>query len=283
MALHILVLGSNAAVPAHGRHPSAQMLFSGSGINLIDCGEGTLLRMQAFRAPWMRIQRIFISHLHGDHVLGLPGLLTAWHLNGRETPVTLYGPSQLEAFIDGVFSFTGCVPRYPLRFVKVPARGGALCAEADLRVSAFALNHRGETWGYRFTSTAKPQPAPRRCAPRRIVTIQGNNAEQPASYAYCSDTAMELSILPALQGVGCLYHEATFAESERANAMRTKHSTAFEAGQMAHRAQAGYLLLGHFSARYRDPEVLVEEAARSFHAVSAACEGTMYTVTNQPV
>jgi ribonuclease Z len=226
--------------------------------------------MQASGLPWGKIRYIFISHLHGDHVLGLPPLLTTSQLTGRTLPLDIWSPPGLEDMIGHLFSYTGCRPDFPIQWHEVlEGERGVLLEQSNLEVRTFPLNHRIPTAGYRFTVRRAPGGRPGRDSDLPPDPA----ASKPYSYAYCSDTAFSEAILPDLQGVDLLYHEATFMEAQADKAGLTGHATARQAGQMALRSRAGRLLLGHFSARYRDLGALLEEARLEFPATDLAEEG----------
>ena len=248
-----------------------------------------------------RIARVFISHMHGDHYLGLMGLISSVHLLGRTLPLDVHGPMELREVIELQLRVSKTYLRFPLRFHAVVHQSGALVySDERVTVTELALRHRIESTGYLF----REAPRPRRLLKEKVDLIPHyarravkdgedlnlpdgtvvTNAElteaptPPRSYAYCSDTAYTPALVPFLEGVDLLYHEATFAENLAARAKETMHSTAKQAATLARDAHAGQLLLGHFSSRYKDPDVLLAEAMEIFPNSIPAQEGCTYEV-----
>lgn len=277
--IRVTILGSNSAVPAHGRHPSSQLLQTGNGNFLIDCGEGTQFQLLRYKLPIGRIRDIFITHLHGDHVFGLPPLITTWNLQGRERPLTIWSPPGLREFVEGTFRFTGCKLAFPIHWRELDhGDTGEIMNEGTFRVTTFPLLHRVPTMGYRFwlcDSRREGHAVPK----QSNVTEETEKRNMWISYAYCSDTAYSPEVLPHLQGVDLLYHEATFTDEHRIKSVQTGHSTGRDAASIALRSKAGRLLLGHFSARYRDLGPLLDEAREVFANTFLAEEGTAWHVT----
>ncbi|MBK8340507.1 MAG: ribonuclease Z [Flavobacteriales bacterium] len=301
MRFQVTPLGTGAALPARGRSPSAQVINANEDLYLIDCGEGTQERLRMAAFNFQRIGHIFISHLHGDHYLGVMGLISTMHLLGRDRELHIHAPQELKAIIDLQLQASGTWLRYPLRFYATRVENGAvLWSDAHVEVTALALKHRLPTTGFLF----RQRPAPRTLrkesvhliphfrrnaikAGEDLVREDGTivpNAEltsdppPPLRYAYCSDTAYNTDLIPHLHGVDLLYHEATFTEHLAARARETLHSTARQAATIARDAEVGQLLLGHFSSRYKDVRPLLEEAVAVFPATRAADEGCTYPI-----
>lgn len=301
MRFAVTTLGTGAALPARGRYPSAQLLNVRERLFLVDCGEGTQERLRRAQVNLGRIARVFISHMHGDHYLGLMGLISSMHLLGRTLPLDVHGPMELREVIELQLRVSKTYLRFPLRFHAVAHQSGALVYGDDrVTVTELALRHRIESTGYLFRET----PRPRRLLKEKVEmiphyarrSVKGGddlmlpdgtvvpNAElteaptPPRSYAYCSDTAYLPDLIPFLEGVDLLYHEATFAESLLARAKETMHSTARQAATLARDAHVRQLLLGHFSSRYKDPDVLLAEAVEIFPNTLSAQEGCTYEV-----
>jgi ribonuclease Z len=300
----LLTLGTGAALPARGRYPTAQLLNVHDALYLIDCGEGTQERLREQGVNFLRIERIFISHLHGDHYLGLQGLISSMHLMGRRTPLVIHAPQPLKGIIDIQLHASGTYLRYPLQVQVNPDRSGDPVHTDDrVQVTALALKHRVPTTGFLF----RERPASRGLRHDRVAVIphylrdkvkQGAdltladgtvlpNEELtlppplPRAYAYCSDTAYAPELVPQLQGVDLLYHEATFTEQLAGRARETLHSTAAQAATIAREAGAGRLLLGHFSSRYKSEQPLLQEAQAIFPRTEAAREGHRYTIVER--
>lgn len=301
MRFAVTTLGTGAALPARGRYPSAQLLNIRERLFLIDCGEGTQERLRMAQVNLGRIARVFISHMHGDHYLGLMGLISSMHLLGRTLPLDIHGPVELREVIELQLRVSKTYLRFPLRFHAVVHQSGALVYGDDrVTVTGLALRHRIESTGYLFREAPRPRRLLKEMvdliphyarrsvkAGEDLTLLDGTvvpNAElteaptSPRSYAYCSDTAYEPALVPFLEGVDLLYHEATFAESLAARAKETMHSTARQAATLACDANVGRLLLGHFSSRYKDLDVLLAEAVENFPNTILAQEGCTYEV-----
>jgi ribonuclease Z len=301
MQFTVTTLGTGAALPARGRYPSAQLLNVRDRLFLIDCGEGTQERLRMARVNMGRITRIFISHMHGDHYLGLMGLISSMHLVGRTAPLDVHGPAILREVIEIQLRASGSYLRFPLHFHAVEHRSGEPIYRDELvEVTSLALRHRVPCTGFLFREAPHPRhlikekvgliPHYARNAVKAgedLVLPDGQvipNAEltspppPPRAYAYCSDTAYAPELLPFLKGVDLLYHEATFNEALLARAKETLHSTARQAAMIAREAGAGRLLLGHFSSRFKDPQVLLNEAVEIFPNTVLAQEGCSFEV-----
>lgn len=275
--ISVTILGSNSAVPAHGRHPTSQLMKLQGSLNLIDCGEGTQLRLHHFKIHHGRIDNIFISHLHGDHVLGLAPLLTTWQLTNRERPLNIYGPPGLKEMVEGIFSYTECKLKYEVHWHVCNMNQHTLLTDDEhLKIFTFPLNHRSPTVGYRFY--VKAGRSADLSQERDDDILEQNLYSEFASYAYCSDTAYDERILSYLLEVDLLYHEATFMHEDLEKAHRTGHSTTIEAASMANQCHAGTLILGHFSARYSELSPLLTEARTVFPNTHLAIEGETFIV-----
>lgn len=282
--------------------PSAQVLESGGHLFLIDCGEGTQMELRRYRLRFSKIDHIFISHLHGDHFFGLPGLVSTFRLLGREKALHIYGPRGIKEAITLLLKLGDSWTQYPLLFHELTQQEPQLLFEdAGLQVSTLPLNHRIYTNGFLF----RELPGERRLRPevarrygidtayfRKIKKgADGQSADgrlipnaeltdppaHPASYAYCSDTAFKPELPGWLSGVDTLYHEATFLEKEAALAAKTGHSTAREAALIARDAGVKRLILGHYSTRYKDLQGFQREAAAVFPAVELAEDGRVFS------
>lgn len=297
----VTTLGTGAALPARGRYPTSQLVQVNGSWYMVDCGEGTQERLRAVGFNFQRIGHIFISHLHGDHYLGLMGLISSMHLMGRLTPLTVHGPPDLKPIIDIQLRASGTYLRYPFHFEPTAPISGELLLEDDrVTVSALALQHRIPCTGFVF----RERQGPRLLKPERVAEIptfkrnavkQGedlvfpdgrrlSNEEltleplRPRSYAYCSDTAFAPELIPYLRGVDLLYHESTFTAAMGARAKETMHSTAAQAATIAREAGVGKLLLGHFSSRYKTVDALLDEARAVFPNTILSSEGAEFQV-----
>jgi ribonuclease Z len=302
MPFEVTILGSSSATPTVHRHPSAQVLNINDKLILIDCGEGTQVQLFRYKIRYQRINRIFITHLHGDHFFGLMGFLSTMHLQGRVNPLTVYGPEPLEEIIRMQLKVSETQLRYPLEFKAVSSQESSIVYEDhEIQVESILLRHRIPCTGYLF----REKPGLRRLIKHKITEDGVPVAALPSlkhgrdyedekgrlfryleytleprrsrSYAYCSDTIYHEAIIPQIANVDLLYHEATFAHDILPRAEETFHSTALQAGMIAQKANAGKLLIGHFSARYKDVNVLLKEAQTVFPNTHLALEGERFS------
>ncbi|SEM93726.1 ribonuclease Z [bacterium A37T11] len=303
MTFEVTILGSSSATPIYGRHPSSQIINHHDHIHMIDCGEGTQQQLQRFGIRANKIRHIFISHLHGDHFFGLIGLLSSMHLVGRKEELHLYGPAPLKEILDLQLYHSQTTLRYDLFFHPTQHESPAVIFEDQLlRVSTFPLSHRIPCTGFRFDEKPRqPKVDMEKVKALEIPPVyyplikQGKGyrtadgdfypsaeltipSPAPRSYAYCSDTIYTPAYVTAIWNVNLLYHEATFLDEMRDRAEETYHTTALQAGLMAFETQAKELLIGHFSARYKQLEPLLEEASSVFEATQLAKEGATFKV-----
>lgn len=249
----------------------------------------------------MEIDRIFISHMHGDHYLGLMGLISSMHLMGRKKELHVHGPKELKEVLDVQLRASGTYLRFPLEVHPVAqASGVVVVAGTRVTVTSLALKHRIPCTGYVF----KEVRGPRRLKPDQVHVIpireragikKGKDLtlpdgsvipnveltfdpDPPRSYAYCSDTAFEPALIPFLLGVDLLYHEATFNNALVAKAKETMHSTAAQAAEIAKAAGVSQLLIGHFSSRFKSVVGLLEEARAIFPRTELSYEGGRFQV-----
>jgi ribonuclease Z len=303
MQFDVTILGSNGAVAAHNRYPSSQIVNHNGRHFMVDCGEGSQFRMNTFGVKWSKIDHIFISHLHGDHYYGLIGLLTTFNLHWRENTLTIYCPQPLEEIIKLNFKHSKTELRYKINFRHTQAEKTEIIYEDEqLTVETFPLAHRLPTTGFLF----KEKKHPRKIIPSKIEEYQipyslingikhgedfvlaneaviknselTTEAPSPRSYAYCSDTAFSLETAKFVSAVNLLYHEATFMEEHSTRALETYHSTSMQAAEIAKLANAGQLILGHFSARYDNLEPLAKESQTVFPNSLLAIEGNVFPV-----
>jgi ribonuclease Z len=295
-------LGTNAAVPAYGRFLTSQVVNVQDHLYLIDCGEGTQMRMVQYRVKWRKIENVFISHMHGDHVYGIVGWLSSMNLNRRTSGLCFHGPPELEEFIRHQLKLTGHL-NFPLQFRVVdPTKYECIFEDNQVSVYSLPLIHRIPASGFLFKEKSRPRsmvgeaieqynipyaaiPSIKQGADFTLPdgTIIPNvelTTPPPAvrSYAFCSDTAYNEPLLPYIQHVNLLYHESTFMEEHLVQAAETGHSTARQAATIARNAAAEHLLLGHFSSRYRDLSGLLEEAKAVFPSTSLAKDGEEYLI-----
>ena len=303
MTFRLKILGSNAAVAAFNRHQTAQILQVNNKYFLIDCGEGTQLRLGKARVKINSIDHIFISHLHGDHYFGLIGLLSTMHLFGRKKDIFLYCPSGLREIIDLQLSHSETVLNYKINYFFTDLMKDALLFEdKEVIVEKFLLNHRIFCSGFLFREKPKPHKIQKDKIPEGLsiadiallkkgedivdekgeIKYKNNQLTFPPkhsrSYAYCSDTKYDEDLIPTIYGVDLLYHEATFTKEMQERAETTFHSTAEQAGLIAKNAHVKKLLIGHFSVRYRELDPVLNEAKSAFSESYLAIEGEFIDV-----
>ncbi|MEO5571821.1 MAG: ribonuclease Z [Bacteroidia bacterium] len=303
MKFELTILGSSSATPIYTRHPTAQVLNVRERFFLIDCGEGTQMQMMRYKIKMQRISHVFISHLHGDHYLGLMGMLSTMHLQGRNTELHLYGQQELMDILEMQLRLSNTILRYNLIFHAVRHYVSSLVFEdEDILVRSIVLNHRIPCTGYLFKEKQKPRKLViNKIQQYNIPFVYFNkikNGEDyeddfgtivkneeltlpslpPRSYAFCSDTLYDENIINDVRGVDLLYHESTFLHemADRANA--TYHTTSLQAAQIAEKAEVKKLLIGHFSARYKNLSPLLEEARSVFKNTELALEGLRFEV-----
>jgi ribonuclease Z len=298
MSATIVILGSSAATPTNDRSLSAHLLETEGHSLLFDCAEGTQFQLKRFGRKNHRIQAIFISHLHGDHFFGLPGLISSMNLSDRTNPLQVFGAEGLQQAVDLYLQLSETRLKFPIEFVVLTHQTKMKIYESDnYEVFAFPLKHRITTYGYLWQQ--KPlllnvnkefvrmqNPAlewfTRIKQGEDYVDEQGivfpnhlitESAKKANSYAYCSDTAYFEELADWVKGVSLLYHESTFLEVNQEDAIQKFHSTAKQAASIARLADADRLLLGHFSARYKDVQLFKEEAEVEFADVILAVDG----------
>lgn len=299
--MKLTILGCNSAVPANGRFPTSQVLQVNNEIYLIDCGEGTQMRMNEQHIARGKINHIFISHLHGDHVFGLIGLLTSYSLNQRTADLHIYAPVGLQKMIDIQIKNTGSFLSYSIHFhVNDTTKSELIFSDKNVSVTTIPLVHRVPTCGFLF----REQPKLRNILVDKIklynidyqqiraikagadfTTTSGQvipNTElttapaMPRSYAFCSDTAYSEAIIPIIKNVHLLYHETTFMTGMEGWATKTGHSTAAQAATIAKKAAVGQLICGHYSSRFKDLAPLLAEARSIFLNTELGLEGRSF-------
>jgi ribonuclease Z len=298
MTFSLTILGSSSAIPTLTRNPSAHLLNVNERLFLIDCAEGTQLQIRKFHVHFQRIERIFISHLHGDHFFGLIGLLNSLHLLGRKEEINLYGPPLLKGILDLQLEASRTSLNYPLFFHPLSFSGYELIFENDkISVFSFPLNHSIPTCGFIFREKKQERKIRKEILNELNIPFSKikrlkrgedytdgkgrfyKNEEltleppSPRSYAYCSDTLYDEKIIPFIQGSDLLYHETTFMHDMARSAKEKQHSTTIEAATLAQKANVKKLLIGHFSARYDDLQPLLVEARTIFPETVIAEDG----------
>ena len=267
MIFTVTTMGTASAMPISDRNPSAQMLSAGGRLFLIDCGEGTQQQMRRCHFSFVRVEAIFISHIHGDHLFGLFGLLNSMAMYGRTAPLDIYGPQALGSVLNFYSSFFGTDDNYEIRFHKLDCKEPVVIhTSKQLTVSAFPLNHKIECYGFRFDEIVSER--------HRLA----NPAYIAKSYAYCSDTAPFPELSSWVKGVNTLYHEATYPEEMSDKAAHRFHSTSVQAAKCAADAGVGRLIIGHYSSRITDFEGLAEECRAIFSNTVAASDCDVFEI-----
>ena len=305
MPMQLTILGTSSALPTSERFPSAHVLNAHERLYLIDCGEGTQMQLRKNRIRFGKINHIFISHLHGDHVFGLYGLLSTFSLMGRSTPVHLYAPENYHEMLKSHLLDFDIHLNFDIDFVPLSGRDPVkILDDKYISVSSFPLEHRVPAFGFVFREKIHDRNILREAIEEyniptfRIPAIKKGEdfitddgkvikneditvpGPEPLSYAYCSDTKPFRRLASFVKGVNLLYHEATFDMSMHELASITGHSTTSDAAKIAVKAGVKALLIGHFSARYRDIRPLVEEARTIFAATFPAIEGKAYDIAS---
>lgn len=294
---NINILGCGSALPTTRHLATSQIVDLRDKLYMIDCGEGTQIQMRNMRIRFGRLNHIFISHLHGDHCFGLPGLISTLGMLGRNGELVIHGPKEVETFMRPVMDLFCRGLEFEVRFNPINTYEHSLVMEdRSLSVYSIPLRHRIPTCGYLFEEKQKEPHIIREMTDFYQVPVrwmqalkQGKDyitpegeiipnsrltrpATPPKRYAFCSDTAYCPSIIPIIEGVDLLYHEATFAECDLPRAKETFHSTARQAAEIARAAHVGKLLIGHYSARYEDVTPLLQEAKAIFPQTMLANE-----------
>lgn len=303
MDFEVTILGSNAAMPTLLRGTTSHLVKCKQRYILIDCGEGTQLQLRRFQIKYQRICTILISHLHGDHVFGLPGLISTMQLMGRSQGLTIFGPIGIKKLLKTQLEAGGGYFQFTIKFVELePNSSGLIFEDKCIKIFNFPLKHRIPTHGYRI----QEKPALRKLLKEKFDAtgvsvayikklIQGEDIvdtmgvvvksdvitlppNRTRAYAFCSDTAYSESILPHIEGIDLLYHESTFLDSEVDRATETYHSTAKQAAIIAQNANAKRLILGHFSSRYKDLSLFKKEAETIFKSVDIPSDGEVFVI-----
>lgn len=303
--MKLTILGCHSATPMIDTYPTAQVLEIKNHIFLIDCGEGTQVQLRKHKIKFSRIRHIFISHLHGDHVFGLVGLISTFRLLTREAELHIYAPKGLKEVVTLQMKLADSWTNYPLIFHELNSKTSTLIYEDEkVEVYTIPLDHRVYTNGFLF----KEKPNERKLNVKEAarsnidkvyynklkqgfdvkneegVLIKNEDVTLPGppskSYAFCSDTAFNPKIVPLINKVDALYHESTFLEKHAQLAKKTKHATAKEAATIAKMAEVGTLILGHYSSRYDDLTNFKDEAESIFDKVELAETGKVFEFKN---
>lgn len=299
--MKLTILGCYAATPRTLTNPTSQVLEINNQMFLIDCGEGTQVQLRKHKIRFSKINHIFISHLHGDHFFGLPGLISTFRLLGRDAEMHIYGPKGIEEAMLLLLKLGNSWTNYNLIFHELTSKKSELIYEdKKVSVETIPLNHRVYTNGFLFKEKLGARKLDIESAKsygidkcyfqnikngKDIVLDDGTivlnknltfDPPKPKSYAFCSDTSYKPDIIPLIKDVDVLYHEATFLEDQTDLAPKTMHSTAKEAASIAKQANVGQLILGHYSTRYKSITLFKEEANEIFSSVELADDGKVF-------
>ena len=297
----VTILGNNSAIPSHDRHPTAQVVTIEDQILLLDCGEGTQMQFNKYKVRRSKITYIFISHLHGDHYFGLIGLITSMALLNRVDDLHIYGPHNLRQIIEIQLDAAGIILPFKM-FIHAITESKMIVDEKKFTVRCFPATHKIECWGF----IIKEKKNPRRIDLEKTIaaeipksyyeelkkghdyiTQDGNTIlnesvtisnSLPKSYAFCADTRYDESILEHIKDVTLLYHETTYLKDQPEKAFERFHSTTEQAATIALKANAGNLIIGHFSSRYDTLTSFLNEAKVIFPNTKLAKEGTTFTI-----
>lgn len=297
----VTILGNNSAIPAYNRFPTAQVVTLNERLFLIDCGEGTQIQLTKYKVRRSRINHIFISHMHGDHYFGLPGLINSMGLLGREQPLHLYAPAPLKEILDLQLAAANTKLPYELIFHSLNNEE-ILINNEKFSVECFPVFHRIDCWGFIIREKKSLRKINRSKAVEYEVpelyyeTLKRGDdftnsqgeliknewvtiANAPnRSYAYCADTIYTPSIAEKVKGVSLLYHEATYLKDQEERASLRFHSTTIQAATIAKLAMVKRLIIGHFSSKYENIDAFETEAREIFEPSELGLEGTTFLV-----
>ncbi len=287
---NIIVLGTASAIPLQRRHLSAQIVKYNSELFLIDAGDGTLVQLLHNNISLLKIKQILISHIHGDHVLGIPAIISSMALLGRETTLQIVAPKEVIDFVITANRALKINLPFTIEFIELNEPNTKIYENKFIEIRTFPLLHRVKTWGFLFKEKIKPRKLlieklkdykmpPEyygKIKNEETVVLEDGTVLKPEeflgerkhsySYAYCCDTAYYPEVVKYITDTDVIFHEATFYEAHRDKATKTQHSTAKDAANIAKKANAKLLILGHFSGRYTKKElkILLEEAREIF-------------------
>ena len=299
----VTILGSSSAQPTTNRFPTSQVVSLNEKLYLIDCGEGAQIQLRRFKIKTGKINHIFISHLHGDHIFGLPGLISTLALGGKKGELHIYAHSELKIMMEHLMKFMNefvdfKVVYHPLNFKK----RSIIHEDSKLTIESFPLKHRIPCCGFLFTEKQHELHLRGDVIDELKISIAGRVAikggadyqltngqvipnkkltfppDPIRSYAFCTDTVCRKQIIPIIQNVDLLYHEATFADDLSELALKTYHTTARQAAVLASESNVKKLIIGHFSSRYKNVDPLVEEARVIFPNTFPANDGDRFEV-----
>jgi len=306
MDFELFILGSSSATPSKGRYQSAQLLKIHTDFFMIDCGEAAQYQIGRYKLNHSKISHIFISHLHGDHFFGLVGLLSTMNLYGRKNPIHLFAPPGLDEIIQIQLKYSETILQFPIHFTVLDKKESEHILDHPIvDVYTIPLDHRIRCNGFLFKEKEKPLKIDKTKLPEDLSLLEIAQLKQgmdvvdedgtvkarvedicfkalkSRSYAYCSDTKINDAYLPLIQDVDLLYHETTFLDELIDRANKTYHTTAKQAAELAKRANAGKLIIGHFSSRYYDTEPFLIEAGSIFKKTYLGVEGSSFVISDR--
>jgi len=301
--MKLTILGSCSAYPTLDRFTTSQILQINGKSFLIDCGEGTQIQLRNNKIKFNSIEDILISHLHGDHFFGLPGLILTFNLLGREKPLNIYGPRGIKNIIISLLKIGNTWTNYKLNFTELDnPRSEIIYDKNDISITTIPLHHGIYTNGFLFRKKTsahkllvdkalsfeidKTQFAGIKLGKDGIggdgSIIENIKLVEPLkpdlTYAYCSDTLFNEKIIKQIKGCDLLYHESTFLKKHENFAKKTFHSTAEQAAVIAKKSNVKKLILGHFSTRYKDLTLFLKESKSIFQNVDLALENKIFTI-----
>jgi ribonuclease Z len=304
MKFEVTILGSSSATPIFNRNPTEQVLNINEKLYLVDCAEGTQQQMLRFEVKASRIDYIFISHLHGDHYLGLVGLLSSMHLNGRTKLLKIFCPPPLKEIVDLQLKYSETTLQYPVEFIFTKADAAEVILDnQDILVETIPLDHRIPCTGFLFREKKRLRKIIKDKIEELNIPVQyftalkkGKDYEaadgtiyknetlttdsaQPKVYVYCSDTLYNPQYFEQIKSASLLYHEATFLNDMLDRAKHTHHTTALQAAQIGLQTNAHKLIIGHFSARYKTLNEFLDEAQSVFPNTELAVEGKTFIIS----
>jgi ribonuclease Z len=298
----LTILGSNSALPAYGRFPTSQVLRYDNDLFLIDCGEGTQMRLSHYKIKRNKISTIFISHHHGDHLYGLPGVITSMNHYNRTEPLTVVGPVGIEKYLNVIFEIGEAHINFDLDIIEInPIDKEQVYENSRLTVHAFPVYHRIPTYGYQFVEKQRTLNVLKDSIVKYSLTVEeikalksGNDIQRGETviknqectsgqnllrrYTYCADSKVDNALIPIIKDSDLLYFETTYMHELQKQAHERGHATSVEAATLARKANVKQLITGHYSSRYKDVQPLIEEAKSVFDNVIMGYDGVVVRI-----